>query len=484
MTIALRAAGTPTNANANVGAINPSPPAGWVSGDVSILCVQVKPDTTSIATPANWTKIGEWTGGTGTQGTDTGPSKSALYYRLDSPSAPGNIGFTGANSASAVIHIFSKTESAWDLSQSTSGADTTHTSNIATDPGANIDITAGDWVLVNWAGANDSGAVTTPDITAAGATIGSVTTRSLRGVTTGQDLMAAVVTGSVTAGPSTGGPAFSFVNALNQSSGHASFLRLRETTAVLKHGSASGTIDVNGMATGHAVHHGTATGSVDTDGSAAGHAVHAGTATGVIDLDGSATGEVIRQGGSSGQVDLSGSAEGSVLRHGSGEGSVTLDGSATGSVQRSGDAAGSVTIDGTAVGGAVQHGSASGGIALDGSATGHAVRHGSSSGFIVLGGAATGVNGESNSGSGEVVLDGTAAGTTLRHGASSGFVVLGGGAESFPTNSGTATGSITLDGSATAQPELGDIVAVAAVLPSTWTAMILPAHHHAEVISE
>lgn len=396
MTIAVRAAGTPTGATAAVTAINPAAPSGWQSGDISVLAVQVKPDTASITTPANWTKIGEWTGGTGSVGVDTGPTKTALYYRLDSPAAPGNLALTGASAAAAVIHIFSKTLAEWNVENFTSAADTTHGANVATATGTNITLANGDLLLVNWAGANDGGAISSPAVAATGSTFGTATKRSEVSVTTGNDLMGATFTAPVTGGPSTGGPSFSGSNTLNSSSGHASFLRLREQAATVKHGDASGSISVTGEATGSSIHHGPASGTISATGGATGSSIHHGTAGGSATPDGSASGAAVHRGTANGAVSLSGAASGSVNHRGAAEGAIAVDGSASGSTAERGSADGLVTVIGGATGSApaagVNHGSADGIVQVDGSAVGHAVMRGSANGAAVVEGGAVGSN--------------------------------------------------------------------------------------------
>jgi len=232
MTIALRAAGTPTGAADAVTAVNPAVPAGAVVGDLSVLTVVAKPFSTTITTPANWTKIGEHTNGTTASGTDVGSTKVAVYVRENAPTgAIGAIGQSGANTMGAVINVYSKTKSSWDFTQFTQGFDATVGANYSATGDAGIAVAAGDWVVASTAINGDIGTVTVPDIAGmSGATIGTDVQRTNSAVTTGNDCRTLVSDAPITAGSSSAAPTFAYTNA-SSTSGTTIWLRLREVNA-------------------------------------------------------------------------------------------------------------------------------------------------------------------------------------------------------------------------------------------------------------
>jgi len=106
------------------------------AGRMAVLTVAVKPNTATINTPTDaggntWTKLGEGTGGTGTNAADTGQTKVAKFYRILSGSESGNITCTGTSSGSiqGALDVYAKTRASWDLSQYVTASDATHGTN-------------------------------------------------------------------------------------------------------------------------------------------------------------------------------------------------------------------------------------------------------------------------------------------------------------------------------------------------------------------
>jgi hypothetical protein len=231
MTLALRAAGTATSATAAVTAVNPAVPAGAVVGDLSVLTVVVKPYNTVLTTPSGWTKIGEHTNGTTAAGTDTGSTKVAVYVKEDAAvAAIGNIGQDIANTMGAVINVYSKTKSSWDVAQFTQGSDTTDGANYSATGAGGIAVAAGDWVLQGTAINGDIGTLSAFNTTGlAGATLGTHVNRTNAAFTTGTDCRLTAGDIPVTAGSSSAAPIYTFTNA-SSSSGTTMWVRLRETS--------------------------------------------------------------------------------------------------------------------------------------------------------------------------------------------------------------------------------------------------------------
>lgn len=233
MTISLRAAGTPTAANAAVTAINPSVPTGTTTGDLSVLTVTAKPYDTTITTPTDWVKIGEATNGTVASGVDSGSTKVAVYVRLSAPvGAIGAIDQSGANSMGAVINSYATTGSGWDYSVFTSGGDSTDGANYSAT-GGSISVANGDWLLACTAVNTDLGTTSGQNI-AIGSVQGGTSNRQTSTITTGNDsrIMAqdAPIIGATTATP-----VFTYTNA-SSTSGTTLFLRLRDNNTIPRTG--------------------------------------------------------------------------------------------------------------------------------------------------------------------------------------------------------------------------------------------------------
>lgn len=159
------------------------------AGRMAVLTVAVKPNTATINTPTDaagntWIKLGEGTGGTGSNAADTGQTKVAKFYRVLSGSESGNITCTGTSSGSiqAVLDVYAKTRASWDLSQYVTASDATHGTNHSATSGTFGDygVNDTDWLLVGHSGDTDDATTATsaPTITQSGSTIGTVAARS------------------------------------------------------------------------------------------------------------------------------------------------------------------------------------------------------------------------------------------------------------------------------------------------------------------
>lgn len=239
MTVSLRAAGTPTAATAAVTAINPSPPSGWQSGDLSLLIVDAKSTTTSgnaptCATPSGWTPCpgSPWFGaGSATPANDAGPGKAFVFYRTDSPSAPGNLSFTNVNSASAVIVILQKTLTDWDLTAVNTVLDDTSSGvNYAPGAGSTIALAAGDYLIGAHYHSSDGGTISAETQTVPGCTLGTLAIID-RAVTTGFDHRLRVVHRTVTAGSASGAPTHTYTT-LQGGTAFTAFFRVRDVNVV------------------------------------------------------------------------------------------------------------------------------------------------------------------------------------------------------------------------------------------------------------
>ena len=218
MAISYKSNGTmPTTTGAGTGTTTltvplPSPVA---DGDLLILAVWVKPDTATITTPDGWTAVsnGEAAGGGGTTGTDTGPTRLALYSRTSVPLVHVVMTISGENCCMGIICALSTSipDGGWSVAGA-NGIDVTtgtpFTAAMNVDPG----ITTDDMVMVFGGIPTD---VTTPaqfsseTLTATGLTSGVVTEIGEPETTQAQDLGGVICRWTPTGGPSSGVATFS-----------------------------------------------------------------------------------------------------------------------------------------------------------------------------------------------------------------------------------------------------------------------------------
>ena len=229
MTIALRAAGAWA-----AGSTAPAPviPTGTTTGDIMVLYVGCKPFSATINTPSGWTLITGTDGQNGTtaSGIDTGSVRWAAFYRawLSGDANP-TISVTSGNVSLAVIHSYSKTLAAWVTPTGAKGSDTTSGTGFSLTMDANPGITLNDMLATFATIAGNNATFGTPTLTAAGATIGTVTEQpATEGSTaTGNDLESSASQALCTAGTATAAPVVGWTLSVAQTGGGA-IVRLRE----------------------------------------------------------------------------------------------------------------------------------------------------------------------------------------------------------------------------------------------------------------
>lgn len=209
MTISYIGAGTPTYSTSNP---TPDVPAHLV-GDLIILAVGTKPDTTPATTPAGWTLLGATAGGTGSTGIDTGPMRVGIFYKIATTTSesPGTITITGNNVSAAQTFVYRKTQMLWDIA-GTGAADTStgspHSAVMPLNPG----LTVSDELFAIGVIPTD---VTTPSqfsaqtVSATGMTTVNLTELVEWDTSSGQDMGGWIARGPVVTGTATAAPTVS-----------------------------------------------------------------------------------------------------------------------------------------------------------------------------------------------------------------------------------------------------------------------------------
>ena len=232
---------------------NPSPGAAANAiGDLLILIVGTKPDSTPATTPSGWTLLGSASGGTGSQGIDTGPMRVGVFYKVATSAneAPGAITITGNNVSAASVYAFRPGAGNIIDIVGTGAADTTtgtpHSATMPVNPG----LTVGDALLAVGIIPTD---VTTPSqfsaqtVSATGMTTVNLTEIEEWDTASGQDMGGWVARGSVVTGTATAAPTVSATagGTTTNVAGPIFLVRMRELPAQeSKPVSDSGTISV------------------------------------------------------------------------------------------------------------------------------------------------------------------------------------------------------------------------------------------------
>jgi len=215
--------------------ITPGAPASLVDGNGIFIVRALKPSTAQLTNPAGWTVVGQNSGGAGSQGVDTGPTRVGIYFREKSPawSAMPSLAATGSpNSAAAMAFQFSK-----DLGKVWEFENRNGTYN-SSSPGLSlnvitsaIDLRVGDWVCTAVSNHSDTPSWSLQSYVATGIVFSTITefSEAIEG-TTGNDVGVAFWGAEVTAGSGLV-TVQQLATASANSTGAVVFMRLRESFA-------------------------------------------------------------------------------------------------------------------------------------------------------------------------------------------------------------------------------------------------------------
>lgn len=215
-------------------------------------------------------------------------------------------------------------------------------------------------------------------------------------------------------------------------------------------GTATGSWNAPGTASGLRASRGTTTDSWSVSGLGIGGNAKVGSATGSWSASGTADGKRVPKGTASGGTwSASGSAVGSIAKVGSATGSWGVAGTSAGTAQHRGTSTGSWDASGAGTGTAQRAGSTTGSWSASGTASGKRVPQGqTSAGVWSASGAAQGFSGGSGVGSGDWAAEGDGTGEKDPFGTTTGSWNAAGSAVGGASRQGTATGSWAASGTA------------------------------------
>lgn len=198
------------------GAQNPQPtyPSGLQQGDVVYLIAVSRPSTISINILSGWEFVGDATGGGGTEGSGTGPTRvSVLKRTVGAGGLSGTVAtglFTGTNAAVCHLRAYRGPSAGVAFAETfTSYSNSSASTTVGGTGGGSLTLAVDDIVLAILAGPDDTvTAYTVSNLAASGATFGTLS-QSPSGTfstATGNDLAMACVTRTVTSGSSSSAP--------------------------------------------------------------------------------------------------------------------------------------------------------------------------------------------------------------------------------------------------------------------------------------
>ena len=217
-------------------------------GDLLILLIGTKPDSTPATTPSGWTSLGNASGGTGSTGIDTGPMRVGVFYKVATSTneTAGTVTVTGNNVSTAQIFAFrAGAGNVLDI-VGTGAADTTTGTPMSATMPLNPGLTVGDMLLAVGVVPTDVATFSAQSVAATGMTTVSLTEINEWTTTSGQDMGGWIARGAVVTGTASAAPTVSATvgGTSTNAAGPIYLVRMRETAAapIAKAGSDSGTI--------------------------------------------------------------------------------------------------------------------------------------------------------------------------------------------------------------------------------------------------
>lgn len=231
-------------------------PAGIQAGDLLVLAIANKYPTNSPSVPTDWAipTNGQQSGGSGSNGNDTGSVYATIMVKIATGSETGNlsISITSGNSAVAEMALYRKAaDKNWEY-VCTNGSDNSAGTDWSVTGAANPGITAGDRMFT-CSGINaDSFTFSSHAMSATGVTFGAVQADG-SGTSLGQDCDCVLTDHAVSSGTASAAPVFTMSSsgsATNSPAGATVIMRMREVNAGVTLTAEAGSFSLSGNTAG------------------------------------------------------------------------------------------------------------------------------------------------------------------------------------------------------------------------------------------
>lgn len=230
-------------------------PTGIQAGDILILAIGNRPNTSTPATPSGWTDASDYTqtGGAGSEGAGTGVVRCTVFYKVADGTESGNLSLSiasGTSCAAAMWRVTKTTGKDWAVALA-NGSDNSAGTSFSVAMGSDPGVTAGDLVYVATVSSEDTASFASQALTQSGVTYGSMSERLDQAVSTGNDLRLVVSEHAVSSGTSVAAATFT-ATASGTNSGNVAgtsiMIRLRQVDQPIQL-AASSNITASGEAT-------------------------------------------------------------------------------------------------------------------------------------------------------------------------------------------------------------------------------------------
>jgi hypothetical protein len=211
-------------------------PATVLAGDLLLLFIGSKWDTSSHSPPGDWTLLDSDSAGIGNEfGSDSGTVVGSVYYKIADGTETGNITVSipsGSVAQALIVRCFRTGGSAWDYAATWARWITDNTNPISVTFDADPGIADGDVVLVFAAlNANLPSNITATTLAATGATIALRAQERFTSTSTGSDMLVSLYSYDVTAGTASAAATWQATKNTNAGGeGPVILVRLREAS--------------------------------------------------------------------------------------------------------------------------------------------------------------------------------------------------------------------------------------------------------------
>jgi hypothetical protein len=213
-------------------------PASITRGDLLILLVGTKPDTSASTRPVgDFVYLGAYAGGGGTTGADTGPTLIEVFWKIATGAETGTQTVTNTGNSVSWVQMYRFTNSTkfWSLAIA-GGTDSTTGTAWSVTCDVNPGITSGDMILVGSCTPTDiavGAQFTAESVSATGATLGSMVEVSEPQSSSGNDIGGFVFYMSCSAGTSSAAPVITATAGSTTTNvrGPSALIRIREASS-------------------------------------------------------------------------------------------------------------------------------------------------------------------------------------------------------------------------------------------------------------
>ena len=216
-------------------------PAGIASGDLLVLAVANRPNSSTPSTPSGWTAPSNYTvtGGAGAEGAGTGVVRATVFVKEATGTESGSLALaiaSGTSCGAAIWRVSRGSGKRW-LVALASGSDNSAGTGWSTTFGSDPGVASGDLVFVASAASEDTASFASQALAQTGVTYGAMTERADTAISTGNDLRLVVTEHPISSGTSSAAATYSMTasgTGSTNTAGASVMIRLRQADAPIQ----------------------------------------------------------------------------------------------------------------------------------------------------------------------------------------------------------------------------------------------------------